>query len=386
MNTLNAGEIQKLLKIQSAPCASIFMPTHHASKEVRQGSIRLKNLLRQAEERLVARGMPAQEAQGMLSPGVALLDNSIFWEHQLEGLAFFFSKEGSRYFHLPLKVQDLVAVGDRFHLMPLLPMLTHGDRFYILALSQKNLRLYEASLHSIREVEMKNVPADMDSALKLDDSGKRRQYRVETGAGAAQRPGSVHGQGVGTDSTEHKKDIVRYFQMVDKALQEQVLGSDKPIMVLAGAGFLLPLYREANSYANLVDGGLAVHTSGMDMKQLHEKARELVEPIFRQREQAVINQYHRLVGTSRASERLEEILPAAHGGRVAVLLAPAGQQQWGKFDLQNDKVEVHPEYGPGDEDLLNLAAVQTLLHDGTVFVLRPEEMPAKRQAAAVFRY
>jgi hypothetical protein len=30
--------------------------------------------------------------------------------------------------------------------------------------------------------------------------------------------------------------------------------------------------------------------------------------------------------------------------------------------------------------------VQTLLHDGTVYVLPPEEMPDHRAAAAVFRY
>lgn len=386
MDVVTAGEVKNLLKVQSFPCVSIYMPTHRANKEVRQDSIRLKNLLRQAEDQLAGGGMERQDAQTFLAPGVSLLDNSLFWEHQGLGAAFFLSHEGFKYYHLPLEPKELVAVGSRFHVMPLLPLLSQSDRFYVLALSQKKLRLYEATMQSIRELDLKKVPTNIDDALQLDLTNKGRQYRVETGAGAAQRLVAFHGQGAGEGSVEHKKDILRYFQMVDRALQEQVLTNGKPLMVLAGAEYELPLYREANSYPNLVDGGVAANPSGMDLRQLHEKAKELIRPIFEQRHQAVINQYHTLMGTSRASESLEDILRAAHDGRVSVLLAPAGTQQWGKFDPQNSRVEMHSQYGPGDEDLLNFAAIQTLLHDGTVYVLQPDQMPDHRPAAAVLRY
>ncbi len=377
MDVLTAGEVHKLLKIQSFPCVSIFMPTHHANKEVRQDSIRLKNLLRQAEVQLVGQGTSAQDAQSLLVPGVSLLDNSIFWEYQSQSAACFFSRGGFQYYHVSMELKELVAVGDRFHLMPLLPILTQSDHFFVLALSQKNLRLYDTTLHSIREVDLKNVPTNLDVAL---------QFRVESGAGAGQRPGSFHGQGVGTDSTEHKKDILRYFQVVDRALQDQVLTSGKPLMVLAGAVNLLPLYREASSYPNLVAEGLATNSNGLDVRQLHDKAKALVRPLIVQRQQAVIDQYHELAGTSRASESLEEIVAAAHGGRVSVLLAQAGTQQWGRFDSRTARVEIHAQHGPGDEELLNFAAVQTLLHDGTVYILQPEELPDHRHAAALFRY
>ena len=40
----------------------------------------------------------------------------------------------------------------------------------------------------------------------------------------------------------------------------------------------------------------------------------------------------------------------------------------------------------GDRDLLDWAAVQTLKHGGTVYALEPGNMPAKTDAAAIFRY
>jgi hypothetical protein len=41
---------------------------------------------------------------------------------------------------------------------------------------------------------------------------------------------------------------------------------------------------------------------------------------------------------------------------------------------------------PGDEDLLDLAALQTFSTGGTVYAVTPEQMPDKAQVAAIFHY
>lgn len=40
---------------------------------------------------------------------------------------------------------------------------------------------------------------------------------------------------------------------------------------------------------------------------------------------------------------------------------------------------------PGDEDLLNAAAIQTLLNGGTVYAVEPEQVPDTAPLAAIFR-
>jgi len=47
---------------------------------------------------------------------------------------------------------------------------------------------------------------------------------------------------------------------------------------------------------------------------------------------------------------------------------------------------LHEEAKPGDEDLLDLAAVQTLLNGGTVYAVELEKVPDGASLAAVFRY
>jgi hypothetical protein len=63
-----------------------------------------------------------------------------------------------------------------------------------------------------------------------------------------------------------------------------------------------------------------------------------------------------------------------------------GLQRWGGFDSRDRTVQVHEAAEPGDEDLLDYAAVQTFLNDGTVYAVEPQKVPGSGPLAAVFRY
>jgi hypothetical protein len=58
----------------------------------------------------------------------------------------------------------------------------------------------------------------------------------------------------------------------------------------------------------------------------------------------------------------------------------------GTFDAQNNQLSLHSEPQPGDEDLLDAAAIQTLLNSGTVYAIDAEQIPDKAPVAAIFCY
>jgi hypothetical protein len=88
----------------------------------------------------------------------------------------------------------------------------------------------------------------------------------------------------------------------------------------------------------------------------------------------------------RASAELETVVPAAYYGRIDTLFVPLWHQVWGSVDPSTKSVEVQEEPGPDNQDLLDLAAAQTLLNDGTVFPVEIEAMPGSGVVAAIFRY
>ena len=91
MDLLSGQELEQLIGKPGGPCVSIFLPTHRAGAETRQDPIRLKNLIGEARDLLLAKGLRAAEADVILAPARDLLGDGVFWRHQGDGLAVFLS-------------------------------------------------------------------------------------------------------------------------------------------------------------------------------------------------------------------------------------------------------------------------------------------------------
>jgi hypothetical protein len=167
-----------------------------------------------------------------------------------------------------------------------------------------------------------------------------------------------------------------------------VLRDEKAPLLIAAVEYLLPIYKEANTYPHLMSEGLSGNPEEMNAEELHKKAWNLVEPIFMKAREERIAQYKQVSHTERekVSHDLKEIVPVAYHGRVETLFVAPGFQQWGQFEPDSLRVSEYETRKEADEDLLNLAAVQTLLHGGTVYSIEPEKIPFKGLVAAIFRY
>jgi hypothetical protein len=383
MSLLRREELKTLLEVRKQPSVSIFLPMHRVGAEVQQNPIRLKNLLREAEEGLRMRGLRPADVGELLAPAQSLLDDRVFWQHQSDGLALFLASDVVRSYKLPLTFDELLVVNDHFHLKPLLPLLTGDGRFYILALSQNQVRFFEGTRYRVSELPLPNVPTSRREALKYDQADEQIQFHTGTQAGTGRRAAMFHGHGVGTD--EYKEKILEFFHHIDRGLHEWLKAERAPL-VLAGVDYLLPIYREANTYRNLVEEGVTGNPDLLRAEELHQQAWAIVDPAFHEAQEEVIGQYQQFAGTGRASTHLQEILVAAWHGRVESLFVAVGVQQWGRFDSEHHTLDLHQEAEPADDDLLDEAAMQTVLHAGTVYTMAPGRVPGDGLLAAVFRY
>lgn len=387
MNLLSTEELKTLVGEAQGICVSLYMPTVRLGSETQQNPIRFKNLIRQAEEQLVAQGMRHTDALELLQPAMDL-DDEDFWQHQSDGLAIFIANRVFHYYCLPTHFNELVIVSDRFHLKPLMPLLTGDGRFYLLTLSKDEVKFFEGNRYSIRELEVEGMPKSMDEALQYDTPDKEIQNRIATSRGGTnnsfQQPGSFHGQGSPIND-DFKQDLLQFFHLLDASLHE-TLRSQKAPLVLAGVEYHFPLYQEANTYPHLVEAGISGNQKIAQPDELHAAAWQIVEPLFQQARQQAAEHYRELIGTERISQDLKETVPAAYYGRVEQLFVAVGVQQWGKFDPEANQIQMHSDAQPGDEDLLDSAAIQTLLNGGTVYAVEPDQIPAEAPVAAVFRY
>ncbi|MBN1103128.1 MAG: hypothetical protein JXL84_06920 [Deltaproteobacteria bacterium] len=363
-------------------CVSLFMPTHRAGRQTRQDPIRLKNLLRSVDERLAEKGLRPPEVQEMLKGPGRLLHDRAFWQHQSDGLALFFSKEAFHSFRLPLPFEELVVIANRFHVKPLLPILTSDAHFYILALSRNRIRLLEGTRHTVDEIDTGDLLRRLEEAFPSEPPERQLQFHTRAPAGKDGRAAMFHGHDPGDEA---KGDILRRFRMIDKELPNMITGARSPV-VLAGVEYLLPIYREASAYPHLAEQGIPGNPEGLKPEELHGQAWSIVEPLFEKAREKAADQYRRSSGTGLTTTGIREAVSSAHQGRVDVLFVAVGVQVWGDFDPGAHEVHVHREAEPGDEDLLDLAAITTILNGGTVYAVDREKVPGHAPLAAVFRY
>jgi Bacterial archaeo-eukaryotic release factor family 3 len=182
-----------------------------------------------------------------------------------------------------------------------------------------------------------------------------------------------------------KSRLLQYCHEVEQGVHDRLKDEEAPL-VLAGVDYLLALYREVNRYPHLADKEIVGNPERLRLEDLRAQAWATVQPHFQRKLIEAVAQYRQLAGGRRTSARLRAIVPAAYQGRVGVLFVAAGCEQWGTFDSASGRLQVHPDREREDEDLLDLAAMHTLLAGGTVYAIPPDQMPTEAPLAAVFRY
>ncbi|MBI3040595.1 MAG: hypothetical protein HYY80_02940 [Chloroflexi bacterium] len=387
MDTLSKDELRTLVEAQTVGCVciSIYMPTYRAGRtEVQQNPVRLKKLLHEAHERLEKIGLKRAEADVYLQSAQRLLDDSFFWVNMSDGLVIFLSKDYFRYYRLPTQLPELVVVANRFHVKPLLPMLAVDGRFFVMAISQKAVRLLQCTRFGFDELDIAGkMPRSMAEALRYDDVDREAQYHVHFGvAGLGGGVVTAHGAEV----EETKENLQRFFFLVDKSLQREFLHNETAPLVIIGVDYLFPIYQKANTYKYLLNKEIKGNPDKMSPIELHQQGVSVVEPYFKKRQEEAMRLYHEFVGLGRTVKNLEKIVSDSYQGRVYILFVDDTLQKWGNYDPSANKVEVHAKEESCDVDLLDFAAAHTLAHRGEVYAVEAGKVPNGGLAAAVLRY
>ncbi len=377
MDVFTPEQLARLVDASGDALVSIYLPTARAGRETRQGPIRLKNLVAEAEERLATRGAD----QGVLDRVRSRIDDCGFWQHQSDGLAILTGAGRHVELRLPAAFEELVVVGERFHVKPLLANLDRGRRYFVLALSENDVRLVEATRSTAAEVERDDVPESLAAALWYEDPEPALQYHA-TARGGAQT--SYHGHGLGEDDTADRRR--RFLRAVDDGVTTLLAGSRAPL-VLAGAERTQAAYREVSRYEGLAGEGIDGNPEHLSVDELHARSWPIVAARFAAATAEAAARYQALAGTGRAGDDPAEVALAAHDGRVETLLVSPHVAAWGRFDAAERLAEQHDSRQPGDRDLADAAAAATFRTGGRVLVVDdPADVPSRTALAAIYRY
>lgn len=370
--------INELIQQKNSHCVSIFLPTHVKGEDVQQDVIRLKNLIREAENVLIKKNCKSELIEGMLSDARKLLSDTRFWQYQKEGLALFINPDYFRVEKIPIRLKEHLYISDHFIITPILPMLVKDGHFFILALSQKEVRFYKANFEKIERLNPENVPVSLKDFLKYDDLQRQLQMRSATGDIMM-----FHGHGGGQDDT--KKSINRFISAVESGITA-FLNNEQAPLILAGVESVTSVYRANNNYKYLTEQEIRGNADIIKDTILLQKAQTIAESWFINDVYRDIQRFGELMGSDKCSTDISDIVMASEFGKIETLLLAEGTSKWGKYDKEKHEVLLSNHPDNGFYDLVNYTAVNTLMNGGRAHSVNVREMPLHASMAAIYRY
>ena len=379
MAIFTRDDLLRLLGPHGAPCISILMPTHRHPPGIEQDPIRFKNLLNTAQSLLVKQYSSA-EVRALLDP-LAELASPRFWQHQMDGLALFCSPDLLAEYRIPMRLPELAIVADSFHVKPLIRFLQTNERYFVLALSQKQVTLYEGTCYALGPVNLAELPASMTQALGIEPQERHMNLRT---LGRNMVGPIFHGHGAPAES--RKDDLSRFFRSIDLALWE-FLREDASPLILAGVDYYFPLYREISRCPNLAEKTVSGNFDHASPDQIHEQVQPVARAIFQEREEAAVSAYEFAHARGLGIEDVNTIARLSVQGRVRQLLLAEGAHAWGRLDRESGKLTpAAAQQDANDDDILDDLAEGVLARGGDVMIVAADRMPRGGVAAAMLRW
>lgn len=377
---ITQSTIQRLTEHHHEHSVSIYLQTHRTNQEAQQDPIRFKKLLNEAEQKLSDRGLREDEIDNILKEAWQLVETGNFWLHQSDGLAIFCTPDFFEFYKVPQSFDNFVYVDDRFFITPLLPMLARDGSYYVLALSQKEVRLLDCTRETQARIELEEIPESYEEF--------QQNYTFERHSGG--RPSGANGgmtyHGLGDDQKEEKvKKLQEFISQVESGVTKYMKNQGDPL-ILAGVVEIASTYRKYNQYNELVEDFIKGNTDEKSNKQLRKEGWKIIKPQFLSVIENELDRYADLSNTDKISSDLEDVVKASRHGRVESLFVPTGKYRWGKFDESEDAVLTDDQQEDGFHDLYNYAALHTLTKGGKVYALSGDRMPEYSSIAAIFRY
>jgi hypothetical protein len=259
-----------------------------------------------------------------------------------------------------------MVIADHFYLAPFVSSAFAPHEFFVLGLSMKHLRLFRYVNGECYELPLPaGVPPSLDAAGGFD----KPDHQLENRSASGPSTGAMKGVRVGTlsDREAFPEYLHHFFEIVDRGLKPVLDG--KPLLLM-GVHEEVAAYRRAAKYAHILTPDCPGNTEFLTVSNIAVCAADACRKHYQLLAERVLAELGEMSDRSRTLADVPAVVRAAGEGRVHRLCVRAGSEI----------------AGPGGEDLVNAAVVETLRHGGEVFMLPQDKMPAVQPLAAILRY
>ncbi len=282
--------LEKLRTIESPGCVTIAFNTHRTSPESQSDVIRLKNMVKEAEALLhqtTEKGI-ASSVMARLEPLLKEVDHT----HNLDSMVIFANPDLLELVRLPISVTNRVEVADAFSIRDLVRADNESSGYYVLVLSRRTARMFEAYNGQVVTEEIDGFPME-NEVIEVDTL----KLTMATG----------------TDNI-----IENFFKQVDNVLTT-VLNRKRLVVVLATEERNFHHFNKVTANDNSVVGHLNRNRDDEEARLIAQHAWPIIHDALVKRNDSRISELKEAVSRGNFLSDLNDIARAVTEGRGRTL-------------------------------------------------------------------
>jgi hypothetical protein len=357
------SELKRLQGLEEYPSVSLLAPTHRTAPAMQKDRVVVKNLLAEGLVRL--HGEFKKREVAPLVRNLDRLVDQVDWEHALDGLALFASRDVSTAIRLPFRVKPRLVVDTTFATRDLVFALNRSPHYRVLVLTEKPTRLFDATTTVLTEVTTGPFPM------------------VHSGPGGASRlPG---GRGINPSAVRDESHR-KFFRKVDAALAA-IQKEEHLSVVLVGVERYLAFYQEVTKDPDAIVGAVAGSHDAPNPSSLGK----LVWPVFKAgdtlRRTRALARLHQAVSLNRHASGIDQVWRAAFEQRCQTLLVETTFEHPADLSPAGDRLLPYTGRGPSAlDDAVDESIERVIADGGDVFFYDPGALDIHQGIAAILRY
>ncbi|WP_419869764.1 baeRF3 domain-containing protein [Chryseobacterium sp. CT-SW4] len=288
------NQLEKLATERNTPCVTISLNTHRTHPDNLQDEIVLKNLLKEAEDRVINE-FGKRDVASLLEK-IQHVTSEIDVNHNLDSLHIFLSNDTEEIVKSTWETSNSgVHISESFAVRSLIKDVNRSESYLIMLLSQSGVHLYEA------------VNDGIVAEIKNDDFpfSQTRHYNTFPDKGS---------------DPKHLDDLLReYFNKVDKALVKVSNETGLQCLVICTEDNYSHLQHVADK-PSIYIGYAAVDYNKVAPHQIVLQAWEIVKEKQSQHRAKLIDEMKEAVAQGKVLTDLQEIYQASIDGRGDLLI------------------------------------------------------------------
>lgn len=353
--------MKKILKNLAAhsgeASVTIIAKTHRTRPDNLQDPILIKNLVKEAEQRLVAEydRSVADDRINKLNKLVAGID----YDKSSDGLILVAGAETAELLHLPVSVENRVVIDETFATRDLVRAIQEQGEYYVLVLSRQQARLLKAFNNQVTQEFGKPFPIE-NSDLYTTDKQKLSTSK-------------------GTDNL-----IEEFFNRIDKEVQAIVKLHRLPVILATEE-------RNYDHYVKMADNAIVV--GHLNMNRDDEKAHHIVTaawPVLQKymlnKNEQRISELKQAVGQQKFMSDLSDIWRAVNEGRGETLFVKRGYFQPARIENESIVPVDSPNGASVVDDIVDEMIERNIQHGGDTVFMEGHELDTFNGVALTTRF